>query len=145
MASNVTRSAVIAGAEVPGGYAQRTSDFTNATTTLADVTGLSFTVVVAAPIILEFWAPGGSNSAANGGLAVAILEDATNLGLSTSLINVAAAAVGQPSLKIRRSPTLGSHTYKVQAATVLSGTATVNANTGGAGQNVAMFLRATYS
>ena len=124
------------------GYAEITSDFTTTSTTPVDVTGLSTTVNTGGPVIIEVFAPGWKNSGANGGILVSVWEDSTQVAVvAGNFINLASAS--EPMIgKVRRVPTVGAHTYKVTAQATISGTVTINANTGVAA-NTAAYIRVT--
>jgi hypothetical protein len=112
------------------GSAEITSDATRAATSYADVAGLSVTVTVGTrPIVIEFDCPNAYNSNANGGVGVAILEDGVVIATASTLINSANAAVPL-ARSVRRAPSAGSHTYKIQLKTGFSGTATLKADSG---------------
>lgn len=112
------------------GYAEITADATRASTTPADVAGLSTTVTVAArPIIVTFGAGAVTNGSASGGAIAYLLEDGSKIG-SAFTFDTAAATVFPVHRQVRRSPAAGSHTYKIQLATFVTGTATIKADSG---------------
>jgi hypothetical protein len=113
------------------GYAAITSDATRASTSYADVSGLSVSVTVGTrPILVTFSCPDASNSTSVGGVAVAILEDGSIVGNVGNLND--SATFHTPLFRaIRRAPSAGSHTYKAQLKTALVGTATLKADSGG--------------
>lgn len=120
----------VAAAGVELGYASITSDATRASTTFADVSGLSTTVTVGSrPIQIEFSCGNASNNGANAGVAVKILAGTSTIGGLQTFFT--AANVSTPlNRRIRHAPAAGSYTYKVQLATVFAGTATVKADSG---------------
>lgn len=109
------------------GYAEITADATRASTAPADVAGLTVTVTVASrPIIVVFDANAIINTTSSGGVRVDILEDGVAIGRSSQL-----GATGDASpahREIRRTPSVGTHTYKIQLATLLSGSASIKAD-----------------
>lgn len=103
------------------GYAAITSDFTRTANTLADVTGLTTTVLVGdRPIMVEVHIPRWANSATSFGISVAILEDDVSIWAAFASTYLGAANNPPFNPRIRRAPAAGSHTYKVQAASYLS-------------------------
>lgn len=111
------------------GYAERTS-LLNSTVvnSYEDVPLLSVTVTVTdRPILIEFFTPSVSHSAANGNALVKFVEGATQL--SFAQMGGLAAANGVPIYMGRRiAASAGSHTYKVQWGSNNAGTHTLNAD-----------------
>lgn len=126
--SDYSDSVSAAGIEL--GNSQITSDATRAATSFADVAGLSTTVTVASrPIEVMFSCGAAANNAANGGYAITILEDGSQIGGASGFFS--SASNGGPIFRrIRRAPAAGTHTYKVQLKTLFSGTATITADSG---------------
>lgn len=115
------------------GYAEITANATASSTTPDDVVGFSITVTIRPnPVIVTFDCAAIKNSNANGGVRIDILEDGVGVGRVSSLINSADAAMGAHR-EIRRNPLVGDHTYKIQLATLFSGTATISADNSGVG------------
>lgn len=113
------------------GYAQITADATRASTTPADVAGLSTTVTVGArPIMVIFDCNSVLNTAATGGVGVDILEDGVTIARLSEIL-ATASNVTPGHREIRRTPTAGSHVYKIQLSALLSGTATIKAGPAG--------------
>ncbi len=110
------------------GYAEITADATNATTSFADVPGLSCTVTVGArPIRVIFSAGGVLNTADAGGVEIRLLEDGSLIGAAQQLLSGANRDVPfhRP---IRRNPSAGQHVYKIQMKAIITGTATIKAD-----------------
>ena len=126
--SDYTDSVAAGGIEL--GNSQITADATRNATSYADVAGLSTTVTVGArPIEVIFSCGASSNNGASGGLSVAILEDGSQIGGASHIFTN--ASNGVPIYRrLRRAPSAGSHTYKVQLKTLLAGTATLTADSG---------------
>lgn len=126
--SSAVSKAGVAGREL--GHAEITSNATRASTTPADVAGLSTTVTVGSrPIEVVFSCGAVSNGNATAGVAVKILEGSTVKGGAVTF--VADAGVAMPlNRRIRLSPAAGSYTYKIQLAAFVAGTATISADTG---------------
>lgn len=113
-------------------YDEITVNVTSSSNTLAD-SGLSIDITVAAnsePIWIEYGCTAVSNNAANGGGVLALFEDSTRIDSWSWIVNTASAGTGF-TRRTRRNPTAGPHTYKVQIATLFSGTLTVQADTDG--------------
>lgn len=111
------------------GYAQITSDFTTAAGPV-DAAGLSITVTVGArPIMLEFYSQGLSNSAAGGYGSATLVEGSTVL--QRGGFGGAANVTFPGTVRVRLAPSPGSHTYKVQLAAVIAGTAKLQATADG--------------
>jgi hypothetical protein len=111
------------------GISTATANVTTTSSTLADITGLSTTVTVGArPISVEGFIPYIAHSLSGGTVQISLVEDGTVIG--NSFFNAAAVNQSVPFIiKASRSPSVGSHTYKLQIAT-FSGTATANMNDG---------------
>lgn len=126
--ARATLGADEAGVEL--GYASITTDATNNSTTPADVSGLTVTVTTATrPIVVVFDCNSVNNGNANGGVRIDILQDGVVIGRASSLVNSASAS-WPVHREIRRSPAAGSHTFKIQLATLAAGTATIKADDG---------------
>src|SRR5215468_10804383 len=96
------------------GYAERTSNMTTTSTTPVDVTGLSVTVDVGArPILVKFDCGAIGSSAATGIGEVAILEDGVWM-CKMGWVGVGTGSLVGVHREIRRNPSAGTHTYKVQ-------------------------------
>lgn len=119
-----------AGVIKPGpelGYAQITGTISTTSTTAVDATGLTTTVITGSrPIVIEafsFWL---TNSADQGVTIATIMEDGTQIqeGVTTAS-GIALASQGGETLlmSVRRNPSVGSHTYKMQYWTNAAGTA----------------------
>lgn len=114
------------------GYAERTTDFAVTSTTFTDVTSLSVTVTVpsggrrikitAQPLAI-------SNSIANVGTYVQIVESSTVLGGSTLTSHSSAGGYTPVTTIATTVPSAGSHTYKVQVKSD-SGALTYRTGTG---------------
>lgn len=114
------------------GYAERTTDFTTASLTMADVTGLSVTVTVGTrPIVVEFFCSQVKHAVAGGLVAFQIVDEAAAIIMSGFHSSSAAGESDPVLLKRRLAPTAGTHTYKVQACTSGFGTAGTSTITGG--------------
>lgn len=125
--SDYADAVAAAGSEL--GYAEITASAARASTTYADVAGLSATVTVAArPIAVYFSCANAVNGNANAGVGVKILEDGTAIGFAQTFFTAANVSVPMHR-RLRRAPSAGDHTYKVQLAAIFSGTATLNADT----------------
>jgi hypothetical protein len=109
------------------GYAENTGDFTTASASPIDVTGLSTTVVVGIrPVIVEFGCSAVSNNTLNAYVFMYLMEGATQIGFGGAG-GTAANAQWPGYLRRRLAPTPGSHTYKVQVAAFGGGTAKIAA------------------
>lgn len=118
----------VAAAGVQLDRASITSDATRASTTFADISGLSVTVDVGArPVEIKFSAGAISNNAANAGVAVKILRGTSFVGGFQTFFTSANVAIPVTRI-VSDSPAAGNYTYKAQLATVFSGTATVKAD-----------------
>lgn len=96
------------------GYAQITTNATQTSTTATDVPGLSVTVTTGSrPIMVIFDAVNCNNDTSGGAWIASIAEDGTVIA-SASGTSAAAAQSLPAHREVRRSPTPGSHTYKIQ-------------------------------
>jgi hypothetical protein len=117
------------GAEL--GYAEATASQNFTTGTAADATGLTTTVTVGTrPIYIEGYVSDVTLNAVTFS-AMAIAEDGTIIGIA--YFNHTVSAQGTPlTIKRRRAPSAGSHTYKLQGFRGSSGTSTWNMDAGSA-------------
>lgn len=114
------------------GHTEITTDATRAATSYADVAGLSVTVTVGArPIAIEFDCAAALNSSANGGIVVGVLEDGVMIGTVQTFF-ADANSTAPLHRRLRRNPSAGAHTYKIQLKTSFAGTATLRADSGSA-------------
>ena len=106
------------------GYSQITANDTQTGVGNHDVTGLSVTVTVGTrPIKVIFDCGGGGNSGA-GTTLITILED----NVQVALINLGVANVSTPTHReVRRAPSAGSHTYKINLNQFSAGNSTIAA------------------
>jgi hypothetical protein len=123
----------VTGDTAPGaelGYVESEIAFTTTSTSNVDVTNMELTVTTdGQPIKVEFAAVALLHTASNGIPILSILEDDTIVFQYS--MRTAAANCGQGvSPFVRRQPSAGEHTYKVQVLTSIfgaAGTVTVNA------------------
>lgn len=113
------------------GFAQTTADFTTASASLVDVTGVTVTVTIGTrPVMVYFYCAAVSNSTSAGTVNLAMVQTApastTNVALTSFNITTAKTPV---YLAQRYAPAAGTATWKMQAS-VGSGTATLSAAVG---------------
>lgn len=103
------------------GYAEVLNYSTVATsTTPGDAAGLAVTVTTGTrPIFVEAFMPSTAVNAA-GRSRMSILEGATVLQLGDSCSVASGLVTGCLCISVRLTPTAGSHTYKIQMATVIA-------------------------
>lgn len=107
------------------GYASRTSNFTQTGAGSSDVTSLTTTVTVGSrPIIVKANADGLSNSSASGITLLVIQEDGVTIAVQTVSLSVLAELVAR---EVRRTPSAGSHTYKLVLTQLVTGNSTLAA------------------
>lgn len=118
-----------AGGMLEGGYAQRTSDVPAIGTGGLDLTGLSVTVTVATGRRLKITGHARSwlLDTADNRIAFRIQEGATVLNENILRLSVANEAEEGGDVTAVIAPSAGSHTYKLTAGVIDSGTATMNA------------------
>ncbi len=97
------------------GYADITADATTTSGSFVDVSGLSVTVTKGSrPIVIKF-SCGGVESTNNPGLGqIRIVEDGTSVGVLNWYLAAANTPNSSPMREVRRNPSAGSHTYKIQ-------------------------------
>jgi hypothetical protein len=123
------------------GYAERLTNDSSTSTTLADITGLAVTVLTRGkPIEVEFEAGHVNQLTANAGYKFAILEDGVIVTRALANLHPALYSWGPVRRKVRLLPTPGSHTYKVQFACSAAGTLTLGASDPVAGAYGPMYI-----
>lgn len=113
------------------GSAATTSTFTTTSGTFVDVTGLTITVTVGSrPIWLQWYCPNvkSSNALLN---YIQLVEGGTTLQIGYWQGSAANVPNGAMVLAARLTPSVGSHTYKVQCASTSAGTLTLTAGATG--------------
>lgn len=113
------------------GSASTTSTFTTTSASFVDVTGLTISPTVGSrPIWLQFYCPNvkSSNALLN---YIQLAEGGTTLQLAYWQGSAANVPNGAMVVAARLTPSVGSHTYKVQCASTSAGTLTLTAGATG--------------
>jgi hypothetical protein len=111
-------------------------------TSVAVITGSSFTYDGTSEVKIEFWAPGVNVSVAPTVVTWVLYRDATVVGQALYVGAVSGAVNPSPYVAFHETPTAAAHTYTLKAF-VNANSLTVLAGAGGAGALLKAFLKVT--